>query len=91
MPYTVARVKVEDFDKWKQNFYSEAGNALRQSHGSRSHRLFRSSSDPKEIIVLGEWDDLENARRFFQSNELREQQQRGGVVEIVRYEEVEPS
>jgi hypothetical protein len=41
--------------------------------------------------VLGEWDDLENARRFFQSNELREQQQRGGVVEIVRYEEVQPS
>jgi len=41
--------------------------------------------------VLGEWDDLENARRFFQSNELREQQLRGGVVEIVRYGEVEPS
>jgi len=90
MPYTVGRVKVEDYDKFRQNFFSEGLNALRQAHGARDSRLFRSSSDPKEIIVLGEWDDLETARRFFQSNELREQQQRGGVVEVVMYEEVEP-
>jgi heme-degrading monooxygenase HmoA len=91
MPYTVGRVKVEDYDKFKQNFFSEGTTALRQSYGSQWARLFRSSSDPKEIIVLAEWDDLENARRFFQSNELREQQQRIGVVEVVQYEEVEPS
>src|SRR6266704_856001 len=91
MPYTVGRVKVEDYDKFRQNFFSEGANALRQAHGARDSRLFRSSSDPKEIIVLGEWDDLENASRFFQSNELREQQQRVGVVEVVRYEEAEPS
>jgi heme-degrading monooxygenase HmoA len=91
MPYTVGRVKVEDYDKFKQNFFSEGGIALRQAHGASGARLFRSSSDPKEIIVLAEWDDLENARRFFQSNELREQQQRIGVVEVVQYEEVEPS
>ena len=90
MQYTVSRVKVEDYDKFKQLFFEEGVIALRQAYGSRGSRLFRSSSDPKEIILLGEWDDLENARRFFQSNELREQQQRGGVVEVVRYEEVEP-
>jgi heme-degrading monooxygenase HmoA len=91
MPYTVSRAKVEDYDKFRQNFFSEGVIALRQAHGSRGARLFRSSGDPKEIIVLGEWDDLENARRFLQSNELQEQQQRGGVVEVVRYEEVEHS
>ena len=89
MPYTVTRLKVEDYDKWRQNFFSEGGIALRQAHGFRSGRLFRSSSAPNEIIVLLEWDDLENARRLLQSNELREHQQRGGVVESVRYEEVE--
>lgn len=91
MPYTVARMKVEDYDKFRGSFFSEGTIALRQSYGSQSGRLFRSSSDPKEIIVLAEWDDLENARRFFQSNELRERQQRAGVVEVVLYEEVEPS
>ncbi len=91
MTYTVSRVKVEDYDKFKRLFFEEGTIALRQAYGSRGGRLFRSSSDPKEIIVLGEWDDLENASRFFQSNELREQQQRVGVVEVVRYEEVEPS
>ncbi len=89
MPYTVSRLIVEDYDKWKQNFFSEGGIALRQASGSQGGRLFRSSSAPKEIILLVEWDDLENARRLFQSDELREQQQRGGVVEFVRYEEVE--
>ncbi len=90
MPYTVSRVKVEDYDKFKRLFFEEGVIALRQAYASRGSRLFRSSSDPQGIIVLGEWDDLENASRFFQSNELREQQQRGGVVEVVRYEEVEP-
>jgi hypothetical protein len=42
-----------------------------------------------EIILLLEWDDLENARRLIQSNKLRERQQRGGVVEFESYEEVE--
>ncbi len=89
MPYTVSRLKVEDYDKFRRNFFEEGGIALRQAHGSRGGRLFRSSSDPKEIILLLEWDDLENASRLIQSNELRERQQRGGVVEFERYEEVE--
>jgi len=88
MSYTVYRLTVEDYDKFRRNFFEEGGIALRQAYGSRGGRLFRSSRDPQEIILLQEWDDLENARRLLQSKELREQQQRAGVVGVETYEEV---
>jgi heme-degrading monooxygenase HmoA len=89
MPYTVSRTKVKDYDKWKQSYFQEDGIALRKAHGFRSGRHYRNSSDPNEIITVIEWDDLENARRLRQSNELQEMQKRGGVVEFVVYQEVE--
>ncbi len=90
MPYAISRFKVEDYDEFKRLFLSEDSMAFRRTHGSRGGRLFRSTSDPKEIIVLGEWDDLEKSRQFYQSNELRERQQRAGVVVPVEiYEEIE--
>ncbi len=88
--YTVTRFKVEDYDKFKQLFLENEATAWRHSYGSRGGRLFRSSSEPKEIILLQEFDDPEKARQLSQSNELRERRQRAGVVgQVESYEEVE--
>jgi len=90
MPYTVARLRVEDYDKFKRMFFAEDSLTLRQAYGNRGGRLFRSTSDPQEIISLAEWDDLEKARQFYQSSGLRERQQSGGVVgPIEQYVEVD--
>jgi heme-degrading monooxygenase HmoA len=48
--------------------------------GSAARRVFRSATDPNELVILLEWDDLEKARQFAQSEELRQTMQRGGVV-----------
>ncbi len=80
MPYTIARLKVEDYDKFKQMLLTEDSLTLRQAYGFRGGRLFRSTSDPQEIISLSEWNDLEMARQFYQSSGLRERQQSGGVI-----------
>jgi hypothetical protein len=59
----------------------DAYGITRQANGSRGGQLFRSASDPNELVVLLEWDVLERARHFAQSDDVREVMQRAGVVD----------
>ncbi len=79
MPYLLVRQKVTDYEQWKSAF--DAHSVIRQANGSRGGQLFRSTSDPNELVVLLEWDVLERARQFAQSEEFREVMQRAGVVD----------
>jgi heme-degrading monooxygenase HmoA len=79
MPYLLVRHKVTDYEKWKSAF--DAHSLTRQANGSRGGQLFRNASDPNEVIMLLEWDVLETARQFVQSEDLREVMQRAGVVD----------
>lgn len=79
MPYLLVRQRVTDYEKWKSAF--DAHSLTRQANGSRGGQLFRNASDPNEVIMLLEWDVLETARQFVQSEELREMMQRAGVVD----------
>ena len=79
MPYLLIRHKVSDYVQWKSAF--DAHSVTRQTNGSRGGQLFRNASAPNELIVLLEWDVLEKARQFAQSDELREVMRRAGVVD----------
>lgn len=78
MPYLLIRHRVRDYEQWKSAF--DAHSLTRQANGSRGGQLFHNASDPNELIVLLEWDVLERARQFAQSEELREVMRRSGVV-----------
>ena len=79
MPYQLTRLKVEDYAKWKPVF--DEVRTSRMVIGCKSTRLFRSADKPNEIIVIREWDNLENARRFVQSEDLRKAMERAGVAD----------
>jgi heme-degrading monooxygenase HmoA len=79
MPYLLVRHRVADYERWKVAF--DAHGVTRQANGSRGGQLFRDAADPNELVVLLEWDILENARQFAHSEELREVMQRAGVVD----------
>jgi heme-degrading monooxygenase HmoA len=53
----------------------------RQASGSRGGRLYRTEEDPNNLVILLEWDDLQRAREFAQSDDLRETMQRAGVAD----------
>ncbi len=53
----------------------------RRANGSKGGQLLRNSNDPNELVVILEWDDLEKARQFVQSHDMREIMQRAGVVD----------
>lgn len=78
MPYILTQISVEDYEKWKPVF-DEVGS-IRQAKGSKGGLVLRNADDPNQITVLLEWDNLDNARAFAGSDELREAMQRGGVV-----------
>ena len=90
MTYLLVRAKFEEFAKWKPIF--DEHGAARKASGSKGGYLFRNANDPNELIVLFEWDNLEKARQFAQSDDLRERMQQAGLMDrpdVYFLEEVE--
>src|ERR671932_519178 len=82
MPYLLVHHKVEDYARWRPIYDEHA--ATRKAggaSGSAAGRVFRSAADPKELVILLEWDDLEKARQFAQSEALALAVQRAGGVD----------
>ncbi len=69
MAYILVRQTVEDYTKWKAVFDEDRAN--RKQNGSEGGSVFRSSSDPNEVVVLLKWDNPENANKFLESDELK--------------------
>jgi heme-degrading monooxygenase HmoA len=78
MAHLLVHHKVEDYRKWKLAFDDHA--AYRSKNGSKGGKVFRSSSDPNEVFVLLEWDSIENAKKFGQSDQTKEVMKEAGVL-----------
>jgi heme-degrading monooxygenase HmoA len=90
MPYMLIRHKVKDYAKWKPVYDEHAAN--RKVAGSKGARLFRKANDPDELIILFEWDSLDNARKFAKSEDLKKRMEKAGVSDqpdIYFLEEIE--
>jgi len=79
MAYVLIRQKVQDYNKWKSAY--DANAARRATATSKGSRVFRSASDPNEVLVLMEVADLDAARRFAASPDQREVMQNAGVTD----------
>jgi heme-degrading monooxygenase HmoA len=77
MIQVLVRITVEDQAKWKSVF-EEAGS-LRKGFGSMGVRAFAKTDNSNEIVIIGEYSDLEKAMQMFKSQEFREATARGGV------------
>ena len=78
MPYVIVRIKFEDFATWKEVF--DGAGSMRKEYGSKGVRIFRPVEDANQVVILGEYEDLERARQLFQSQEFREATSRAGVL-----------
>jgi len=77
MAYVLVRFTVENIEKWKGVFAEAA--ALRKNYGSKGVRAFNQVDKPNEILILGEYEDVQKARELFRSDEFREATKRAGV------------
>ena len=78
MAYILVRHNVEDYSKWKTAFDDHSD--LRSNNGSKGGKVFQSADNPEEVFVLLEWNSLENAQNFSQSDNLKAAMQEAGVV-----------
>ena len=78
MSYILVHHQVEDYARWKPLF--DQNGAARKAHGSKGSRVLRSAENPNDLVLVMEWDSLENARKFAESPELREVMGRAGVI-----------
>ena len=49
MPHVLVKMKVQDFDHWKQIF--EGNVELRKGYGSRGARVLRGDGSPTDVVV----------------------------------------
>jgi heme-degrading monooxygenase HmoA len=90
MKYVLINHKVEDYNKWKSDF--DKGKTMLKDMGAKSSFIFRTEEDPNHLFVLTQWENLEKAKNFAESNDLRTTMKKAGVtgqIQINFLEEIE--
>jgi len=77
--YMLVRHRVRDFSEWKRGY--DAHLPKRVEAGLREKYLLRGADDPNEVILLFESPDLNRAKAFAESADLKETMQKVGVVD----------
>lgn len=77
--FMLVRHKVRDFSEWKRGY--DGHLPKRVEAGLTERYLLHGNPDPNEVVILFETRDLDRARRFAPSPELKERMQEVGVVD----------
>jgi hypothetical protein len=77
--YMLVRHKVQDFEVWKAGFDAHLPNRLEA--GLTDKKLLRGADDTNEVILLFKAADLDCAKAFSESADLRETMQKLGVID----------
>jgi len=80
MSYNISALKVKDFANWKSGF--DRGEAVRKAGRMKSYQIFQATDDPNYLVILTEWNSMEDGRKFLQSEELKEANRGSGVIEM---------
>ena len=78
MSHVIIRHKVENYDTWRVAF--DDHQSFRKENGEQSARVFQSSDDPNDVLMLFAWDSKDNVRRFMESDNLKETMHKAGVI-----------
>ena len=79
MAHLFVRHKVKDYPAWKKVF--DGFIETRRSGGEKKYQIFHPDNEANNVLALFEWDNIENAKKFAHSSELKEAMGNAGVVE----------
>ena len=77
MAITLVLHRVNDFDDFLEVYESVA--PMQAAGGVTAESVHRMAGDPDNVLVIHEFDSMENARAFFANPGLRDAMVRGGV------------
>jgi hypothetical protein len=78
MPNLLTQHRVRDYEEWRPHF--DRHEQTRVSAGISNPRVYRNASDPNDLVLLFDVADVERAKQFGQSQDLRETMEQAGVV-----------
>ncbi|NDP26944.1 MAG: hypothetical protein GZ087_05885 [Flavobacterium sp.] len=84
---------VKDFDVWKKSF--DEHESMRTANGVTLRAMGRDMKNPNKVLIFLNIEDLQKAKEFSSSKDLKEAMQKGGVtskpetvfVDVVRFAE----
>ena len=79
MAQLFVRHKVKDYPAWKNVF--DGLVETRRASGEKKYKIFHPDNEPNNLLAIFDWDNLENARKFAGSSELKDAMQNDGVIE----------
>jgi antibiotic biosynthesis monooxygenase (ABM) superfamily enzyme len=78
MAYMLVRHNVKDYTAWKSVFDSVSD--LRKRNGEKAYQILRQGNGSNELVALFKWDNLDHARKYAASPELKAAMERAGVI-----------
>ena len=75
--YMLVRQEVKDYSVWKRGY--DAHRPKRDEAGLAEKSILQGADDPHEVVVLFEADDLDRAKAFANSADLRQTMAKAGV------------
>jgi len=70
--------KVEDHEAWRPHF--DRHEEARVAAGITNPRVYRNADDPNDLVLVFDVADIDRAKEFGQSQDLRETMERAGVI-----------
>lgn len=77
MGFVTIKARIADYDTYKKVY--DGMTSVRKEWGCVSERAFRNSSNPSEVMVLLEWDDMRKCQEYTMSADARDAMSRAGV------------
>jgi hypothetical protein len=77
--FLLVRHKVRDFSEWKRGY--DAHLPRRAEAGLTEKHLLRGANDSNEVVLLFQAKDINRAKAFAESADLRETMQKAGVLD----------
>lgn len=77
MVNVLVRHKVSDFQHWKEVFDQNLG--MRKAGGELNCRIFHNHIDGSDLTLFFDWESLDMAKRFFDSESLKNRMKDAGV------------
>jgi len=79
MAHLFIKHKVKDYPVWKKVF--DGFIDTRKAGGEKNYRIFHPENDANNLLGIFEWTNIENAKKFANSSELKEAMGNAGVIE----------
>jgi hypothetical protein len=70
--------KLKDFNTWQTSYNGNEKN--RTSAGITKSKVFRSTDDPNDVLLLQDVADVSKARTWYNSSEMKSVMEKSGVV-----------